>query len=418
MQSISLQTSTFFRNKYNKSMAKFNYFRRYFRLISKSSSKVKKGLPDSNFNELYELKKTILKLKQEKEQKLIEELDYKKYALDLEHERKLELQRQHSKDMNDTYEKYLTSVIQLQQNILTKDRIINVCPFLNTTNCNEFEVFGNPAIPLIRTYDLKRQIPHSFKALEDLVDSASNIENNRDMISCFNAKYIVELFMNEMKFDTDLLLKTYKDDFNTSYAFCNALNFEDVINNSSYWGTQLPFITFDNANIDYQCTNSSHCNYIMNVNKHIDVFKEHCRSNPINHQHTSSYELKDKLSIILVRLQVIFDRISKYDVYIPDVLERYIQDQEAQKNKLMRKTLASRKDTWIFKVGMKEHGKCECCKKEIKYEDYERGHIVPSKNNTCGSNGSHNILILCKHCNANMSDMDAILYRDIISIDK
>lgn len=411
MQSVSLQTSNFLRNKYNKSMAKFNYFRRYFRVMCKSSSKVKKGLPDSNYNELYELKKNILKLKQEKEQKLIGELDYKKYALDLEHERKLELQKQHSKNMNDTYDKYLTSVIQLQQNILTKDRTINICPFLNTSN--EFQVFGNPAIPLIKVYDLKRQLPCSFKAFDDLIDSASNVENNRDMISCFNAKYIVELFMNEIKFDTDFLLKTYKEEFNKNYAFCNALNFEDVMNNSSYWGTHLPLITFDNTNIDYECDNSSHCNYIMNVNKHIDAFKEHCRSNP-----TSSHELKYTLSNILVRLQVIFDRIAKYDVYMPDVLERYVQDQEAQKNKLMRKTLASRKDTWIFKVGMKEHGKCECCNKEIKYEEYERGHIVPSKNNTCGSNGSHNILILCKHCNADMSDMDAILYKDITSINK
>jgi hypothetical protein len=189
------------------------------------------------------------------------------------------------------------------------------------------------------------------------------------------------------------------------------------MNNSSYWGTQVPLITFENPNSTFQYANSSHCNYIMNVNKYIDAFKEHCRSNPINDEHTS-HQLKDKLSMILVRLQVIFDRIAKYDVYIPDVLERYVQDQEAQKNKLMRKTLASRKDTWIFKVGMKEHGKCECCRKEIKYEEYERGHIVPSKNNTCGSNGSHNILILCKDCNANMSDMDAILYKDIINENK
>ena len=415
MSLISLRTSTFLRNKCKRSMARFNYFTRYFRLMCKSSSKVKKELSDSNYNELYELKKSILKLKQEKEQKLIEELDYKKYALDLEHERKLELQKEHSENMNDTYDKYLTSVIQLQQNILTKDRTINICPFLNTSN--EFQVFGNPAIPLIKTYDLKRQLPRSFKAFEDLIDSASNIENNRDMISCFNAKYLIELFMNEMKFDTEFLLKSYKDDFNKNYAFCNARNFDDVMNNSSYWGTQVPLITFENPNSTFQYANSSHCNYIMNVNKYIDAFKEHCRSNPINDEHTS-HQLKDKLSMILVRLQVIFDRIAKYDVYIPDVLERYVQDQEAQKNKLMRKTLASRKDTWIFKVGMKEHGKCECCRKEIKYEEYERGHIVPSKNNTCGSNGSHNILILCKDCNANMSDMDAILYKDIINENK
>ena len=128
----------------------------------------------------------------------------------------------------------------------------------------------------------------------------------------------------------------------------------------------------------------------------------------------AKYDVKQIIQLKL-RIDIVFNRIQKYDLYIPDVLERYLQDQEAQKEKLIRKTIASRRDTWLFKVGMKESSFCECCNSPLTFDEYERGHIVPSRNNTCGSNGCHNIMILCSNCNKKMTDMDAILYRDTIN---
>jgi 5-methylcytosine-specific restriction endonuclease McrA len=77
------------------------------------------------------------------------------------------------------------------------------------------------------------------------------------------------------------------------------------------------------------------------------------------------------------------------------------------------KSVRTRYDFWFARMKKLEvTGKCEVCSEPVTIEDYEKGHVVPSRDGECGSNGPHNMLILCQTCNSKMKDVEASLYAD------
>jgi len=110
------------------------------------------------------------------------------------------------------------------------------------------------------------------------------------------------------------------------------------------------------------------------------------------------------------RLYLLKKTLRRKGIYTPDAINRYTQDQLFQKHNQnvhpMTRTLFYRKH---FHNDLK-FAQCGVCRCGISFEDFERGHIVPSKRGHVGSNGDHNMIPMCSSCNRNMGAMDPYLF--------
>ena len=405
-----------FQNKYKKSVNRLTMCKKWLSTICKKESYKSQHVKN------LELK--ILELKYERHKKKLQNIDDTKYVMELEYKRrsendiqKLEMYKNHLTEISELYEYYL----QRRSTDHTKSDKpkLTLSPFLLSST--ELQVYGTKIMPLFSIKDLKITLysilPSTiYKTCIDVMEDISIVENHvdKEFISCFNAKHILEIFMQELDTISDLDVKIEQCNFNQHFAIYQQTKINDIdFTKNMCWGVRLPLNYLPHKDKEDEIFLNEeyiHYNTFVSIPNKIQSLKY----NIYNHMNSvNNYDAKQIIQL-KVRIDIVFDRIHKYDLYVPDVLERYLQDQEAHKEKLIRKTIASRRDTWLFKVGMEEAYVCECCTTPLSFDDYERGHIVPSRNNTCGSNGCHNIMILCSNCNKKMTDMDAILYKDTI----
>ncbi|NDE14352.1 hypothetical protein EBZ80_05410 [bacterium] len=129
-------------------------------------------------------------------------------------------------------------------------------------------------------------------------------------------------------------------------------------------------------------------------------------------------DLRRTLAFNRARLHLIRKRLENNAAYLPDAMDRYLQDQRFQ-------SINGRIDPSKrrFNPGEKRHifhnvffpnrddaWACRSCQRHITPETYEIGHIVPSKCGNVGSDGIHNVMPLCHGCNHKMASLDAELW--------
>lgn len=114
------------------------------------------------------------------------------------------------------------------------------------------------------------------------------------------------------------------------------------------------------------------------------------------------------LARLRCRLVIIKMRLKKTGgSYIPDFMERYLHDQLFQQKNCELVPHARKYKTCFTKN--KKGFFCTHCGTSLHEENFEKGHVVPSKGKTTGSNFWYNIISLCASCNTRMGSKDAYL---------
>jgi autotransporter translocation and assembly factor TamB len=114
----------------------------------------------------------------------------------------------------------------------------------------------------------------------------------------------------------------------------------------------------------------------------------------------------------IARTRNVVDRVNATGVYMSDALARADKDLFAKAHNLTNVRVQPMHVLWERTFGsVRNIGFCETCKKTISIDDgVERGHIVPSRGGKFGSNGKHNIIIMCRACNTACGDVDALRF--------
>lgn len=121
-------------------------------------------------------------------------------------------------------------------------------------------------------------------------------------------------------------------------------------------------------------------------------------------------EFLDNLAHNRARQNVMHTRLQHHGVYLPDVCHRTSAEQTLKAASLAKKAMPSRDEAWRKSQGFREVGECEVCDRPVRFQDYERAHVVAKANG--GTNGEHNLLVAFRDCNQNMGTCDALLYKD------